>query len=42
MGMIESYKQEIENLKTKLKEINKRDRVREENYKRQQAYLYEV
>jgi hypothetical protein len=40
--MVESYKQEVEVLKNRLREIAKRDRVREENYKRQQAYLYEV
>jgi hypothetical protein len=40
--MVDSYKQEVDTLKTKLREIAKRDRVREENYKRQQAYLYEV
>ena len=37
-----SLKKEMEDIKKILKEYTKRDRQREVNYKRQQAYLFEV
>ena len=41
-GGVVSLKKEMEDIKKLLKEYNKRDRQRDVNYKRQQAYLFEV
>jgi len=41
-GIMSSYAQESKELKGKLKELAARDRKREENYKKQQAYQIEV
>ena len=41
-GGVVSMKKEMEDIKKILKEYTKRDRNRDVNYKRQQAYLFEV
>jgi len=39
---VSSFKKEAEDIKNTLKDYAKRDRMRDVNYKRQQAYLFEV
>jgi hypothetical protein len=42
IAAISSLKKEAEDIKSTLKDYAKRDRQRDVNYKRQQAYLFEV
>jgi hypothetical protein len=42
VGGVSSFKKEAEEIRNQLKELQKRERTREVNYKRQQAYLFEV
>lgn len=42
IGGVAAFKKEAEDIKNNLKEMAKRERQRDSNYKRQQAYLFEV
>ena len=42
IGGVEAIKREAESIKNTLKELTKKERQREVNYKKQQAYLFEV
>lgn len=42
MGGVATSKKEVEEIKNTLKEIQKKERQRDVNYKKQQAYLFEV
>jgi hypothetical protein len=40
LGGVSSFKKETEEIRSQFKELQKRERQREVNYKRQQAYLF--
>jgi len=42
VGGVNNFKKDVEDMRNQLKELQKRERQREVNYKRQQAYLFEV
>lgn len=42
VGGVATSKKEVEEIKNTLKEIQKKERQRDVNYKKQQAYLFEV
>lgn len=42
VGGVSNFKKDTEELRNQLKDLQKRERQREVNYKRQQAYLFEV
>jgi hypothetical protein len=42
VGGVQSFKKEVEDIKNVFKDLQKKERQREVNYKKQQAYLFEV